>query len=382
MTRAALLAALLFVSLGAKHQSQNFIVETADPNLAVKIAEAAEKCRHDLAISWLGKPLPGWAQKCPMTVQVGPHLGAGGATSFIFDRGQVFGWRMSIQGSAERIFDSVLPHEITHMIFATHFRQPLPRWADEGAATSVECVSERYRHRKMLVQFLQTGRGIAFNQMFAMREYPRDVMPLYAQGYSLADYLIQIGGRRKYVDFVADGLSAGNWPASVRKYYGHQNLGTLQETWLAWVRQGCPHLQPAADGNLQLAASAASTPAPSVYSRGRQPAVTALPSQPAARADDSGRGLVPIDWPVTTRTTEPLAASVATTVPNRTSSSAVGGGRSSTVLPDTGWRAPGYVGNLAAAPASPPSVYAPPASQQARPAQWQTPGIGIPAFDR
>ena len=103
-----------------------------------------------------------------MTVQVGPHLGAGGATTFMFDRGEVFGWRMSIQGSAERILDSVLPHEITHMIFASHFRQPLPRWADEGGATSVEHVSERTNTTSMLDQFLRTGRGIAFNQMFAM----------------------------------------------------------------------------------------------------------------------------------------------------------------------------------------------------------------------
>ena len=29
-----------------------------------------------------------------MTVQVGPNLGAGGATTFVFDRGEVFGWRM------------------------------------------------------------------------------------------------------------------------------------------------------------------------------------------------------------------------------------------------------------------------------------------------
>ena len=58
----------------------------------------------------------------------------------------------------------------------------------------------------MLDQFLRTGRGIAFNQMFAMTEYPQDIMPLYAQGYSLAEYLIQIGGRRKYVEFLADGL--------------------------------------------------------------------------------------------------------------------------------------------------------------------------------
>jgi hypothetical protein len=265
--RAALLAAVLLVSLGARHRSANFIVETPDPKLAAQIAEAAEKYRRDLAIEWVGKAMPNWAQPCPMTVQVGANLGAGGATTFVFDHGEVFGWRMSIQGSVERIFDSVLPHEITHMIFASHFRRPLPRWADEGGATSVECTSERMKHRQMLFQFLSTGRGIAFNQMFAMKDYPRDVMPLYAQGYSLSEFLIQTGGRRKYVDFLGEGLESGNWSAAVQHHYGIADLGGLQTTWLAWVRQGSPQLkpqpsQPAAAPSPELLAAAPRRPRP------------------------------------------------------------------------------------------------------------------------
>ena len=61
---------------------------------------------------------------------------------------------MSIQGSRQRILDSVLPHEVTHTIFASHFRQPLPRWADEGACTTVEHASERAKQEKMLIEFL------------------------------------------------------------------------------------------------------------------------------------------------------------------------------------------------------------------------------------
>ena len=113
-------------------------METDDPGFAQQVSQAAEKYRHDLAISWLGEAMPNWYQPCVMTVQAAPHLGAGGATTFQFQDGEVFGWRMTIQGSRERLLDSVLPHEITHMVFASHFRQPLPRWADEGGATSVE----------------------------------------------------------------------------------------------------------------------------------------------------------------------------------------------------------------------------------------------------
>ena len=227
---------------GREQHSANFIVETPDPNFARQVAQTAEKYRHDLAIEWLGQAMPNWSQPCVMTVQVGG--GAGGATTFVFDRGEVFNWNMSIQGSPERILDSVLPHEITHMIFASHFRQPLPRWADEGGATSVEHVSEKNKHRQMLDQFLRTGRGIAFSQMFAMTDYPPDIMPLYAQGYSLAEFLIQTGGRRKYVEFLGDGLQSDDWPGAVHRHYGIQDLSALQNTWLAWVRQGSPLMLP------------------------------------------------------------------------------------------------------------------------------------------
>jgi len=230
--------------MGASYRGTNFIVETADPQMAARISQAAEQFRHDLALEWLGQTMPNWAQPCTMTVQVAPNLGAGGATTFVFDNGEVFGWRMTIQGSAERVLDSVLPHEITHMIFASYFRRPLPRWADEGGATSVEHISEKQKHRQMLVQFLRTGRGIAFGQMFAMTEYPQDVMPLYAQGYSLAEFLIYHGGRKRFVAFLADGMRDGQWPAAVERNYNIKDLTALQNTWVAWVSQGFPALPP------------------------------------------------------------------------------------------------------------------------------------------
>ena len=228
------------ILFAAGYRTANFVVEAPSPQLAQKIGDAAEQYRHDLAIEWIGQPLPRWSQPCPITAEVAPTLGAGGATSFVFDRGEVFNWTMTIQGSEERILDSVLPHEVTHTIFASHFRQPLPRWADEGACTTVEHPVERARQHRLLIEFLRTGRGISFPEMFAMKEYPADVLPLYSQGYSLARYLIERGGRKRYIQFVGDGLASSDWPQSLSQYYGIHDIGKLQTVWLEWVKRGCP----------------------------------------------------------------------------------------------------------------------------------------------
>ena len=279
-------AALLLApnAFAASHRTANFIVEAPNDALARRIGDAAEQYRHTLAIEWTGRPLPRWSRPCPITAQVAPHLGAGGATSFVFDQGEVFNWTMTIQGSEERILDSVLPHEITHTIFASHFRRPLPRWADEGACTTVEHPVERARQHRLLIEFLTTGRGIAFPQMFAMKEYPADVLPLYSQGYSLARYLIERGGRHKYMAFVADGLTSENWSAALERHYAVPSVAAMQHVWLDWVKQGCP---------APPASLAAAVPPPaatwSATTRGQSPDPAQATPSPAPVATSAAR---------------------------------------------------------------------------------------------
>lgn len=266
------LAVAIFCSLGANYRTQNFVVIAATPQLAKDLGDAAENYRRQLAIEWLGRELPPWPEPCPIRAKL--DRGAGGATSFMFRDRQPFNWTMEIQGSPERMLDSVLPHEVTHTIFATHFGRPLPRWADEGACTTVEHASERQKQERFLLEFLTTNRGIAFNHMFAMKEYPKDILPLYSQGYALARFLIAQGGKQKYVQYVGEGMDRNNWTFTTRKYYGYESLGELQLTWLEWVRQGTPEPVPMEfvnqqtpnAGNVLLAsATKQDAPAQSIY---------------------------------------------------------------------------------------------------------------------
>jgi hypothetical protein len=267
------------------YRTRNFTVSAPTPQLAKEIGDSAEHWRRELAVDWLGREMPPWSKPCPIHARVAPRLGAGGATSFVFDRGEVYDWQMNIQGTRERILDSVLPHEVTHTVFACYFRQPLPRWADEGACTTVEHPSEIAKQERMLIDFLKTRRGISFSRMFAMKEYPRDVMPLYSQGHALAQMLIESRGKKVFLDFLGDGMQDENWPRAVKKYYGHENLYALQQAWLDWVKNGRPRLGPATGPNVQIASTAANNAANSIY-RGQSPDagnVPVTPINPAAQ---------------------------------------------------------------------------------------------------
>ncbi|MDR2169739.1 MAG: hypothetical protein LBP59_06325 [Planctomycetaceae bacterium] len=231
-------------SYSSQYSTANFTVNGVSLTIeqARKFCETAEVCRRDLSMLWLGVALPDWSLKYPIEVKVGENLGAGGSTTFVFRGGDVYG-EMNIQGSEKRIIDSVLPHEVSHTIFATYFKAPVPRWLDEGAATCVEHYSERENYRKMIRHFLQEDvkKCLPFNRMVMLKEYPDDVMPFYAQGYSVAEYLITVGGHKLLIKFAETAMETGDWNLALRRHYGIENLGELQKNyWLEWVAIGSP----------------------------------------------------------------------------------------------------------------------------------------------
>lgn len=257
----------------AQVTTRNFIIRAPNPQLAQQAAQLAEKYRRELSLEWLGYEIAPWDEKCP--VQVIIDRLPGGETSFAFvrndsgEKAQPIGWQMKVFGPPDRVLDAVLPHEITHTIFATHFGRPLPRWADEGACTTVEHESERAKNHRLLIDFLtgKPSRGIPFNRMFTMTEYPHDILPLYAQGYSLAKFLIRQRDRQTFVAYIGEGLQRSDsreplaaWNEVTLKYYGYKDLSDLQLKWLKWVESGSPlevkpPVTPAANSLLPVAAA-------------------------------------------------------------------------------------------------------------------------------
>jgi hypothetical protein len=179
--------------------------------------------------------MPPWGQRCPLRVTVTMN-GSGGATSFAFDRGQILSMDMHIEGTLDRLLASVLPHEVTHTVFAHYFRCPVPRWADEGGSVLSEDDVERARHDQMVRQILNTpGRAIPLRRLFALRDYPRDVMVLYAEGYSVTNFLVGSSSRPAFLAFLAHGMR-GDWDGAVRTHYRYNSVEELEQAWLQHLR--------------------------------------------------------------------------------------------------------------------------------------------------
>jgi hypothetical protein len=240
--------------LGAKAETRNFIVEAPSQALAERVGEWAEYYRKEKAMQWLGNTMPDWGAKCPLRVVV-TYGGSGGATSFAFDRGRILSIDMQIEGRIDRLIASVLPHEVTHTVFAQHFRCPVPRWADEGGSVLSEDDQERLRHDKLVREIIRTpGRMIPLERLFALTQYPRDVMVLYAEGYSVTSFLVGKSSRKAFLAFIGDGMQRG-WDMAVQTHYGYKGVRDLEAAWLRHLSEN-----PASENASTTAVASANNP--------------------------------------------------------------------------------------------------------------------------
>jgi hypothetical protein len=258
-------------AMGASYRTTNFVVYAPTAQIAQQVGQAAEYYRKEKAKQWLGYEMPSWGQPLPVHVKV-TMGGPGGATSFVFDQGQILRQNMEIEGPLDRILASVLPHEITHTVFAYYFRQPVPRWADEGGSVLSEDQPEKDRHDRLVRQILNQGRAIPLRRLFSLRDYPSEVMCLYAEGFSMANYLVSISDRPTYLKFVADGMRSG-WDNAVRAHYRLGSVEELEQAWLAELRR--TKRQPAT-----MLASNTAAPAPAYPTNRTVVRLTAPPVQP------------------------------------------------------------------------------------------------------
>lgn len=232
----------------AKVESAHFIVYAANSEQANSIGLNAEKWLTDLNKEWFGSKPIRLPIKAELVANVDATLGAGGSTRFNKTLGgYIYEIQSKVQGSPELLADSVIPHEISHMLVATNFRNPLIRWADEGIAVSMECQAEKQKLKDIVSSDMRgVKQGLAssletFNGILVRTEYPEDKITLlkfYAKSASLTEFLIDRGGKNRFIEFLQEANSnqtnLKHWNNLLNKYYKLDGSFELEVTWRMW----------------------------------------------------------------------------------------------------------------------------------------------------
>ncbi len=251
-----------------RFETTNFVVTAPTAEIARQFGEAAERERKAQAVLWLGAEMPAWPKRCPLTIR--PTTGgSGGATKFNFDlKGNYEILSMDLQGDPQKMLKNTLPHEMTHIVLAHHFRRPVSRWADEGAAVTAESGEEQQRHDRMMESYLDQQTALPLRRLLQQKDYGEipDVRVVFFQGYSVTRYLLAVADRPAFLRFIKLGMADG-WDAAAKACYHADSVEALQLSWMGHVWYARKHHP--ANPSSPLGPTDEPAPVPAIASMGR-----------------------------------------------------------------------------------------------------------------
>ncbi|TBR17681.1 hypothetical protein EPO66_02315, partial [bacterium] len=138
---------------------------------------------------------------------------------------------------AETFFQTILPHEIGHIIFREFvgFDNPsIPLWLDEGVASYQENLRSAMA-RDMLRSVLREKKLLSLSQLSQFNpHFSRDsytVGLFYAESVNLVDFLIREYGTDNFVSFCQGLRDKKNFERALSSVYPFDNFNEFDEAW-------------------------------------------------------------------------------------------------------------------------------------------------------
>jgi len=228
-------------------ETENFRIFHDDAELARRVAEVAERTRAEQHRIWVGSESnSAWTPPCDIYLypnatifeeRTGQPPESPGFSTMGLQNGRVVARRVNLRADADRLLDTVLPHEITHVLLADLFpRNPIPKWADEGIAMLAEPPDQFRRRLVPLSEALESGRLFRLETLMTA-EYPdgRYWEVFMAQSASLTHFLVQQDSPERLLQFLRRSVSGEELESALRDVYGFSNFKDLETRWLAWA---------------------------------------------------------------------------------------------------------------------------------------------------
>lgn len=214
--------------------SDTFLVVAPDRQAAEAVLAAAEQYRRELALNWLGEELPPSVGVTVIHVELAGQTDKG--LAWPIDTPLRTMHKLWLAGPPEHVVGATLRHEITHVVLATQFPGKLPAWADEGAASLQDDPQRRSIRSRLLAWYAETGNWPSLKTVFAKQHIAPGDQASYAVAASVTEYLLERGGKARFLRFAIEGKIEGYAPALMR-HYGIAGIPALEADWREWVRQ-------------------------------------------------------------------------------------------------------------------------------------------------
>ena len=138
---------------------------------------------------------------------------------------------------AQGFFDSVLPHELGHIVFREFVgfdNSSIPIWLDEGVASYQE-KARYFSSRMVLKQAISQGKfmNIAALNSFDLHACTdhAQVALFYNESVNLVSYLIKEFGQDSFVVFCQHLRDKRNFDEALRSAYPYANIDELSRAW-------------------------------------------------------------------------------------------------------------------------------------------------------
>jgi tetratricopeptide (TPR) repeat protein len=228
-----------------KIESERFTVYHHNDELARVVAQSAEQYL-DRVMAGLG--LSGtrpWAGRCPIYIHrdqqsyreaSGQPDWSSGVSNVKSQGGRLVEQRILTFQTAPKLLNSVLPHELGHLVFmgSVRYSPKVPLAIHEGVAVFGELAFRRSFYQGVLTGALRTESTIPVGELLEMKEYPQKPDLFYAQSASLVQYLIEAKGSETFHRFAAS-LDTLGLRGALEKHYGFKDFEETDGYWKAYA---------------------------------------------------------------------------------------------------------------------------------------------------
>jgi hypothetical protein len=210
---------------------------------AEEVLRTAERARSHVYRKWFSEAGVAWTPRCELNLYpngqayneaTGLPPRSPGYAQTRFEGERVIGRQIDLRGDWPELLETVLPHEVTHVVLADKFgAQPLPSWANEGIAVLSEPAANVTCHLRNLPRQRAAGLLSSMPRLLESRDYPdrHALGAFYAQSVSVVQFLAQEKGPKAFTAFLRCALRSGMAPA-LRRHYGM----TFEELETRWAQ--------------------------------------------------------------------------------------------------------------------------------------------------